>query len=734
MSLNNKRKGLLLAAGVLFLFYLILLVSPYRALRQFRKDYYSLPILDRNGEELRVLPLENGLRRMYVPLRSVPDPVKKIIIDSEDRRFYFHPGFDPPALIRAVYQTLRFGRITSGGSTITMQLSRMISPRPPGIRGKFFEIWNALRIETRLSKQEILELYINHLPFGNNLEGLETASRYYFGKSTPELSPEEALVLMMIPRRPADFDPLINPQANLKAAGMTLPRLRVPVTDGTVSAAVRNVTESAPFEWVNRAPHFVLYTESLLNEQAFRSGNPVVTTLDLEKQSFLEGILALNVERSGEFRISNAAGLLIDNETGGILAYVGSVDFFDSDMSGQIDGVRIRRQPGSTLKPYLYAMALEHGFNTSTILPDIPISFGGSQIYVPENYNERFNGPVRFSVALGSSLNVPAVYLLERLGVENFRRKLLELGIRSLEKEEDLGVGLALGNAEVRLLELVRAFSVFTREGKLIPLTVFLTDSVSDGCQVFNRDTALVIRNILSDPLNRVLGFGREGILNTPFDAIFKTGTSNQFNNIWAFGSTTDLTCGVWMGNFSGETVIGRPGSSIPAGVVVSVLGKYTELPYFPPADTLVPVEICTLSGLKASPCCSHTITEFFIPESEPEICDWHNGSSVVYPAEYGKWLEASNQSGEVRTVLSEPVILSPVEGAVYYRDPTIPDDSQMINFEIIGSGYAELFLDNELLGQRELPSVLYIPLKQGFHELSCRQDSSFVTVRYFVR
>ena len=270
-------------------------------------------------------------------------------------------------------------------------------------------------------------------------------------------------------------------------------------------------------------------------------------------------------------RISNASILVIDNKTGEPIVWAGNAQFFDEDHSGQSDGVLVRNQPGSSMKPFLYALALEtddeHGnplFSPGTILADIPQEFGDEKLYIPSNFNNRYNGPVRFRVALASSLNVPAVYLLNTIGVDNYLNKLFELGFDSLKKSgKEADLGLALGAGEVSLKELVTAFAVFPRDGKDF-----------NNRQIYHSDTARIICSILSDKAARALGFGYSQTFQTDYPAIFKTGTSNQYQDIVALGATKQYTVGVWMGNFSGQTVVGKTGSSLPAWVAKNFLQR----------------------------------------------------------------------------------------------------------------------------------------------------------------
>jgi penicillin-binding protein 1C len=442
-----------------------------------------------------------------------------------------------------------------------MQLARLIRPHGHGLRGKFIEAFDALRLEARLSKKQILELWINGIPFGSNIEGLPAAGRARFGREPARLDDARAVLLAIIPRRPGAYDPAQNPDAAVQAALELSRRCGLKLDEKDVAAAAaeaapgRLAVEKNPFY----APHFTDRIDAV-------SAGPIRSSLDLDLQEYAQKRLVNELALLERNRVSNGAILAIDNLTGEVLVYVGSASWFDDSVGGKIDGVRVRNQPGSCLKPFLYALALEKGFTPNDILPDIPTVFGSSEAYSPANFNRRFNGPVRFRIALASSLNVPAVYLLERLGVGAFEDWLADLGFDSIASTRGShGTGLALGNAEVSLEEMVRAFAVFPRGGKSLDLR--FTEDLPRGKprQLMSPYSAWVITDILSDRASRYTGFGPAPALATEFPSMFKTGTANQFQHIWALGATARYTVGVWMGNFSGgRSSVKRRSSGFP--------------------------------------------------------------------------------------------------------------------------------------------------------------------------
>jgi penicillin-binding protein 1C len=743
---------LITVAGMCFVLKLFFLLWPYPELNEFLHKPFSLHILDRNGTVLQILALESGERREYTPLHEMPPLLIDVFIKAEDARFFSHGGCDILSLLRALNQNVQHGEIVSGASTITMQLARLISPHGRGYLGKAQEILDALFIETRMSKHDILELWLNSIPFGFRAIGVASASKVFFGLPLDRLSPSEFVLLALIPRSPVKYSPLSGGKDVVNAAYDLAKRIGLPLTVSEIgNSLLKAHTYREHFSWPFYAPHFVNYVAEQLSSHDYASGKPIYTSLDFELNRLVEAALKEKIEAAHAHRIHNGASILVDNTTGEILAYVGSQNYFDADYGGQIDGIHILNQPGSTLKPYLYALALTNGFTAATILPDIPSDFGGEEVYIPLNFNERFNGPVRLRVALASSLNIPAVYLLERLGVKYFTDLLIKLGFHSIKDQTShVGIGLALGNAEVSLYELVKAFSLFPRGGELLSVTWKKQTHYTDhdrvrGEQVIDPTTAGIICDILSDKTSRILGFGPYNILNTDFPAIFKTGTSNQFNNIWAIGATPRYTMGVWMGNFSGETVIGAPGSSLPAQVVVKILKQLSSPDNdFQKIEGAEQIEICTLSGGKATPLCTSTMLEYFPHGVEPEPCTFHiqiNGQTVVqYPPEYQIWALEAGYSFEdtPQHQFSENCrIVHPGNGAVFFFDPSITPEEQAVSIEVINADSVspiKLFLNGTLLSEGFSPLKCTIPLVRGLHTVYAEADCGSDQIQFEVR
>ncbi len=701
--LPKWRRRLLILFADLFLLLLLLRLSPYPSLNKFLRHKISTRVYDGSGELIQVIPLEEGLRREFIPLEKIPPELCGIIIASEDRNFYRHFGIDIPAILRAASQNISSRRTVSGASTITMQLSRMIYPRKSrNIFYKILEALDALRLEARLSKEQILELYLNNISFGSNTEGLASASRYFFGRSVERLSTEQMYCLAVIPRRPQSYSPLKDIHRNAAAAFELYSKKNKNSNNKNISLLSYEDFASAAktacaFEYPKEMPHYIRYLSSI-KKSGIYSKDEIHLAARLKLQRTAQRLLREAVQENRSKRITNGAILIIENRTGNILAWVGSADFFDTGAKGQVDGVLTPEQPGSSMKPFLYALALEKGRTPASILPDTPLDFGSEKLYAPQNFNNRFSGPVRLRVALASSLNVPAVYLLNEIGLDEYLSRLNELGFKSL-KGKNPGLSLALGGAEVSLFELVQAFSVFTRDGDFIPIAP--APDASPACKekkVYDTDSARLICDILSDKNARAMGFGFTKNFETPFDSIFKTGTANQFQNITALGASSLYTVGVWMGNFDGETIIGKTGSSLPARIARQLLtmtqGKRET--HFDKPLQYHKARICTISGMAANSNCHDTLDEY-IPDSKPlKNCSWHTKEQTLYPAEYQRWFYLKERTGSLDESDSALKIITPREGSVFYFDSSQSPFSKKFLVEACGGGLdtAKIILD----------------------------------------
>ncbi len=715
---------------------LLLVLFPFKNLSSFESNPVSQVFFDDTGKLLQVTSLEDGTRCEYIPAAKIPADVKKIFVKAEDKRFYFHNGVDSLALLSATVQNLFNKKIVRGGSTINMQLVKMINKDSRvTVSRKLSDIFYARVLEAKRTKKQILELYLNNIFFGQGAVGIGSAARTFYGCTVDQLSCEQICCLAVIPRNPSLYNPFKNPDTCAERACSLYNKIYHKKMTAREFAAFLPVKA---FTYPYEAPHYIRYLTNNIEEELLpRSENIHTLSLNLELQHYAERLVNDGLNMAADSRISNASLLLIENKTGKPVAWVGSANFFDNEHSGQIDGVLVNNQPGSSMKPFLYALALEtkddlgqNMYTPSSILADIPQEFGGQELYIPSNFNNRFNGPVRFRVALASSLNVPAVSILNSIGVNNYLEKLFELGFDSLRQTgEKADLGLALGAAEVSLKELVPAFAVFVRDGKDF-----------EGNQIYTSDTARLIDDFLSDKAARVTGFGYSQVFETKYPSIFKTGTSNQYQNIIALGATKDYTIGVWMGNFSGQTVVGKTGSSLPAWVAKSLLdfihgnqASYTRLEFDEP-ENWKKEKICSLSGMIAGPDCPATVYEYCREGSSRGKCTWHkkqDGELVTtYPAEYQQWARKTRPELLIEYSDTPLEIHSPKNNSIFYYSQ-LQKEKLAIPVEVFGGMQDTLVVlyDQDFYAELERPFAFQLPVEQGVHTCTvyCGEESQSI-------
>ena len=736
---------ILIIIFILFIPPLVLRIVPFPELDKFCSQEYSCRIYDRHGELIQVTPLSIGGRREFTPIKKIPKSVQKSFIKQEDKRFYFHHGVDWLAISSAFFQNKRAGKIVRGGSTITMQLAKAVNQdNSLTLKRKIKDVFYAYRLEAKLSKKKILELYLNSIYFGSNSYGITSGARTYFGCNLDELSSGQIQVLSIIPRNPSYYNPVEHSHRFSN------------YSDEAEEAA----NSAYYYQYPYKIPHFVNYVmrEQKRQNNLARGGTlnyELHTTVDLEITEISQNYLRDALDQAQGSRITNGSLLLLNNEDGSVISWLGNGDFFDDENGGQIDGVLVENQPGSSMKPFLYALAMEKDLiEPSTVLDDVPSEFGNEKLYIPENFNNRFNGPVRTRIALASSLNVPAVSTLNKVGVQNYLEKLYELGFESLRREGrglQADLGLALGAGEVSLYELVPAFSVFVRDGVYLPLQIMDSqvkdDNRNKSLKVYSTDTARLICSILSDKGARALGFGYTQTFQTEYPSIFKTGTSNQYQNIIALGATEHYTIGVWMGNFSGNTVMGKTGSSLPAWVAKNVLDRLegadskrgSDLSDFPEPEQWHKERICSLSGMKAGENCRSVVSEYVKDGTKLNICDWHtklNGEiQTVYPPEYQQWLRNNPDKGLINYSLSPLTILTPKNNSLFFYS-SLNANQQAIPLEVTGGpeDTLEIFYDDKKIATIDRPFIYSLPVNRGEHSCRVHCGTEELTILFTVK
>ncbi len=612
----------------------------------------STKILDKKGVVL--YSIFKDYNRLYIPLKEIPENLKSATIATEDKDFYTNKGFSVTGLVRGLVIDPIFKRRATGGSTITQQLVKNVLLSPErSLTRKLKELILAIQVDQRFSKDEILEMYLNNVPYGGTAVGVEAASNLYFGKHAKELDLAQSAFLAGLPQLPSIYSPYANPgsRAYEDRTEQVLTRMR---EEGEISrkqqdAAMREVKE---FKFTTKqgnlkAPHFVQYVREqlvkLYGESVVASGNlTVTTTLDYEIEKQAEEIVTSEIEKLKSFKVGNGAAVVMDPKSGAILAMVGSHDYFDVENEGNFNAAVARRQPGSSLKPVMYAAAFERGYTPATLIMDLktefPTNVPGQKDYIPENYDGKFRGPVQLRFALANSLNIPAVKMLARVGIKPVMQKAYDMGIENWkptdENLKNVGLSLVLGGREATLLQEVNAYSVFANRG--VRVEPYAIEEVKDhkgktiykhqdsrGTQVISQAVAFLISHILLDDVARADAFGRYSLLNVSGKTVsVKTGTTDSKRDNWAIGFTPSVVVGVWVGNNDNTPMNPRIASGVTGAtpiwnkIMAMVLkGKKSEQPIKP--DNVVTVQVDAFSGglpRDGQP----TRTEYFMKGTEP--------------------------------------------------------------------------------------------------------------------
>ena len=529
----------------------------------------STTVVDRNGKLLRAYAMADGRWRLPVDAKTGVDPgYLKLLLAYEDRRFRSHSGVDPLALGRAALQLASRGHIVSGGSTITMQLARLLEPRRArSVHAKLRQLVRALEIERQLTKDQILDLYLTMAPYGGNLEGIRAASIAYFGKEPKRLSLAEAALLVALPQSPETRRLDRHPGAARAARDRVLDRM---VEEHQVSAEDAAQAKAVPVPRL-RKPMPILAPHSADQATTLVKDTPVIRlTLEAGLQKILE---ALARDRATALGPNISVGILaVDNASGDVLARVGSPDYFDDKRAGQVDMTRAVRSPGSTLKPFIYGLAFEDGFvHPESLIDDRPIRFGS---YAPENFDMTFQGTVPVRKALQLSLNVPAIALLDRVGASRLSSRLKQAGVNLvLPKDEAPGLAMGLGGVGVTLQDLVQAYSGLARLGNVRPLREIgsATDETRDPLRLMDPVAAWQVGNVL---------MGTPPPENAPHNRIaFKTGTSYGYRDAWSVGFDGRMTIGVWVGRPDGAPVPGLVGRTAAAPILFDAFARTGKLP-----------------------------------------------------------------------------------------------------------------------------------------------------------
>jgi penicillin-binding protein 1C len=602
----------------------------------------GLQVVDRSGALLRELPLRGGGRQSWVTLDQIRGTVVSATVASEDHRFFQHRGVDPYGVVRAALLAVKSRRIVSGASTITMQLVRLVEPHPRTFTWKVREALTAARLERVLTKEQILEQYLNRAYYGNGAFGVEAAARAYFGKPASALSLGEATFLAVLPRAPRGYDPRRHLARALERRRYVVGLLE---ERGLVTAEERRRAVGEPLRFRDEpgtweAPHFVDWVLAGLPDETRQRGGVLRTSLDLELQHRLERAVRAHLAERGDSGLRQAGVVAVDPRTGEVLAMVGSRDYHDP-AGGQVNITTTPRHPGSALKPFVYALALERGDTAATVAYDV--------VDVPSDYvvdrPVKEHGPARYRESLAGSYNLAAVHVLERVGVAPTLERLRAAGLGPLEgTASDYGLSLALGSGKVRLVDLAAAYGFLVNDGLVAPPTG-LAGVTARPRPLFDAEASWLTMDMLADPSARRSVFGAELPLDLPFRVAAKTGTSAGFSDTVAVGATREVVVAAWAGDFEGKGTRGTLAmwSAAPlvrAGLLAAADRGPLTLPARPAAIVSRPV--CALSGLAPGGACP-VKHEHFRRGTEPTTpCTWHrrsgNGVRVVYPPELTKW------------------------------------------------------------------------------------------------
>jgi penicillin-binding protein 1C len=741
------------------------------------QDRRAVEFSDRNGLPLGTLLSRDQDHTATTPLNRVSPHFIHAILAAEDGRYYQHGALEMRAIVRSLISSLQARRITSGASTITMQLARMIDPAPRTLSAKLDEIWLSWRLVAGMSKDEILDAYINRLPMGGNIYGVEAASRIYFGMPASELNIAQASILAAIPNNPNYLNPYDYWEPLKRRQRYVLNRM---VKDKYISreqadrAYKEEISLQSRQQGIIAAPHFLFW---LANQLPQEHPSHIRTTIDRPLQQFVQAQVQQIIRLLAPNNVHHAAALVIDNHTGEVLAYVGSPDYFSDAQIGRNDGVQALRQPGSTLKPFVYQLALEKRvIRPNTVLADVPTRYAipGAKLYSPADYSQTFQGPVRVRVALANSLNIPAVRVLEKVGVPTFLERLHQLGFEHLTHPPDYyGLGLTLGSGEVSLWELARAYVILAHRGQNMPIVTTFSHTFGSkiqnppppyppllrggASQLENPSTWALITDMLNDAHARAQAFGVDSVLNLPFPAAVKTGTSSNFRDTWTVGFTTDYTVATWVGNFDGEPmrhVSGVMGAAPLWNRIMLHLHEHHEPGTFESPAGLVQRPVCALSGMRPTPACPSVVQEYFFPEDLGEYDrNWDTFYQVVsrgtdgqpaqyrlnLPEEYNEWLAMQPRTAQLISQESTLApgtlnIVSPGNSDRFLLYPTESSIAQRLEFKLATtpSKPVEWWLNGQKLATNSANSLFW-ELRPGNWTLQVKSGEMIDSVSFQV-
>jgi penicillin-binding protein 1C len=715
---------------------------------------YSTVITDNKGEVINAYLTSDQQWRMKTELSEISPLLRKTIIAKEDQYFYSHPGVNPVAVSRALMKNVFRLKRTSGASTITMQVARALEPRPRNLWSKFLEMFRAFQLEWKYSKDEILQLYLNLVPYGGNIQGVKAASQLYFKKNPDHLSLAEITALSIIPNRPSS---LVIGKNNDRVIEERNRWLRKFAEDKVFTKKEIEDALAEPLTATrNTVPHYIPHLAYKLKQSG---GELIRTNIDINTQLKTEKLVEDYVRTQRLRNIRNAAVIILDNKTHRVITYVGSSGFADTTDGGQVNGITSVRQPGSTLKPLLYAMCFDEGLLTpKTMLTDVAVNYEG---YAPENYDQKFNGHVTVEYALEHSLNIPAVKSLRTLGYEKLVHKLADCNFKQIQKDQrKLGLSMILGGCGTTLEELTGLFSAFANNGVYVSPSYTQGDVARRRVTIISPAANFMVNEILSKVNRPDFPLNWTATEHMPKIA-WKTGTSYGRRDAWSIGYNKNYTVGVWVGNFSGVGVADLSGASIATPLLFRIFNTIdydsNEEWFSQPKDCDIR-QVCSETGLIPSGHCASRITDYFIPlisstqacnnyeevmvtpdekisycrscapeagykkkwykVVEPDMQAWYMENMVAYER-----IPAHNPDCELIFKGNAPFITSPTNGAEYYIDKKDPEPLKLVCKTANDVSKVYWYINNKFYKSSNAGEAQFFVPEEGPVKISCTDD-----------
>ncbi len=757
MKLRITKRGVFrffkrLGIGIVALFLLFFILNQVFPLPD--RIEYSTVVTDNKGEVINAFLTSDQKWRMKTELNEISPLLRKTIIAKEDKYFYSHPGVNPLAVSRAFFKNILRMKRTSGASTITMQVARALEPRKRNIISKAVEMFRAFQLEWKYDKDEILQMYLNLVPYGGNIEGVKSASQLYFRKNPDHLSLAEITALSIIPNRPSSLVMGKNNERIIEERNRWLKKFASDkvFTEKEIEDALAEPLIASR----GMVPHYVPHLAYKLRKTG---ADLIRTNIDLNTQLKTEKLIEDYVRTQRLHNIKNAAVVIIDNKTHKVITYVGSSSFVDSTDGGQVNGANAIRQPGSTLKPLLYSLCFDEGLLTpKAIVTDVAVNYQG---YAPENYDEKFNGYVSVEYALDHSLNIPAVKSLKMLGHEELMRKLIQCNFKQIEKDQrKLGLSMILGGCGATLEELTAMYSIFATNGNFIAPSFTQDDTVRVSRNIISPAAAYMTNEILSKINRPDFPLSWSATERMPKIA-WKTGTSYGRRDGWSIGYNKRFTVGVWTGNFSGVGVAELSGANVATPLLFKIFNTIDydsdEEWFTQPKDCDIR-QVCSETGLIPTEHCTSITTDYFIPLiSSNQTCNnWQqimvnpdekisyckncapeNGYKKkwykITESDMQSWFEDNrisyskipehNPDCELIFKGNAPFITFPVNGSEYLMSKKSPDPLQLVCKTSNDVSKVYWYVNNRFYKACNASDKQFFVPEEGVVKISCTDD-----------